>query len=235
MFQKEVIFLEGNNERRRISEERIKKLLPLYYSGKYESTIEFLREHNISNSVFYPYLRRHNLKSLQSSTRKHMVDDSFFKNIDSEIKAYWLGFIQCDGYINHNELELGLCAKDRSHIEKFLKHVNSNYPISNRVVAGKYDSCRVLIRSCAFVEPLLALGVEKFRSLTMKVLMPASNKLFKHYLRGILDANGSISLIEGVTTIRFNMCLSSGSINFMQQLLHEIEEFTGEYGGATNH
>lgn len=46
------------------------------------------------------------------------VDESIFENIDTEEKAYWLGFIYADGYVNNRQIELTLKESDYEHIKK---------------------------------------------------------------------------------------------------------------------
>lgn len=43
---------------------------------------------------------------------------TYFENIDTEEKAYWLGFLYADGYVNANEdkIELCLAEKDFHHL-----------------------------------------------------------------------------------------------------------------------
>jgi hypothetical protein len=52
--------------------------------------------------------------------QKHNYNSSIFELIDSEEKAYWLGFLFADGYISKNKqtLEVGLSEIDKSHLEK---------------------------------------------------------------------------------------------------------------------
>ena len=40
--------------------------------------------------------------------RKYQVNEFFFDEIDSEEKAYWLGFIYADGYVNTNGNKFGI-------------------------------------------------------------------------------------------------------------------------------
>ena len=50
---------------------------------------------------------------------------NIFNKIDSEEKAYWLGFIVADGYLNINKhmLRIKLGNRDRSHLIKFIKFI----------------------------------------------------------------------------------------------------------------
>jgi len=54
---------------------------------------------------------------------KHIFNHNFFETIDTEEKAYWLGFIAADGGLASNiyRLTIGLNQKDQNHLEKLLK------------------------------------------------------------------------------------------------------------------
>ena len=49
-----------------------------------------------------------------------------FETINSEEKAYWLGFLYADGYVgsNTNHIELALQIDDAQHIQKFAEFIN---------------------------------------------------------------------------------------------------------------
>ncbi len=51
-----------------------------------------------------------------------------FDNIDSAEKAYWLGFIIADGYLNDdkNMLRIKLGDKDKIHLEKFINFLGGD-------------------------------------------------------------------------------------------------------------
>lgn len=70
------------------------------------------------------YIKKENIEIITNSTRKYIVDDVFEK-IDTEEKAYWLGFLFADGYVgtNDNSVGLGLAIKDIEHVKKFKKFI----------------------------------------------------------------------------------------------------------------
>jgi hypothetical protein len=56
----------------------------------------------------------------------------FFNVIDTEEKAYWLGFLAADGCIrknkkNSHQLVLKLSVRDMGHVVKFKKSLKSNH------------------------------------------------------------------------------------------------------------
>ncbi len=63
----------------------------------------------------------------------------FFENIDTEEKAYWLGFMYTDGYVTtNNRWGVWLSTKDEEHIRKFLKAFNCNVNIKRRQRKEKF-------------------------------------------------------------------------------------------------
>ncbi len=75
-------------------------------------------------------------------------DNTVFDCIDTEEKAYWLGFIFADGYISSDSLkgksryllEISLKASDKNHLDKFnkfMKHENANKVTIEDAKCGK--------------------------------------------------------------------------------------------------
>lgn len=60
------------------------------------------------------------------------MDKRFFKTIDTEEKAYWLGFLYADGSVSKDlkAVTLELNIKDIDHIRKFKRAINSTHKIT---------------------------------------------------------------------------------------------------------
>lgn len=85
------------------------------------------------------------------AVRTYAFDESFFEEINSEDKAYWLGFIAADGGIRQDGLRLTieLAVKDKEHLEKFNCSIHSQNPIKE--YQREYPSATVVINSKKFV------------------------------------------------------------------------------------
>lgn len=119
--------------------------------------------------------------------RKYSANYNYFDNIDSEDKAYWLGFITADGHVSDRELRIQLAIKDRPHIEKFLHAIESTHPIYDYE-----DSSLVVIKSRELSGSLQKYGLSNKKTYTVKPhLLP--KQLSKHYWRGIFDGDGHIT------------------------------------------
>lgn len=138
----------------------------------------------------------------------HMFDD-----IDTEEKAYWLGFLFADGSIDKNRpiLELSLKLSDQGHLQKFKNFLES----SNNIVTDSFR-CRFTCGNKHFVDRLIQLGCTPKKSFTIEY--PNIPKhLNKHFIRGFFDGDGCITRKDGY--LIWNCAsLACGSKNFMESV-----------------
>ena len=144
--------------------------------------------------TFYGVLRRAGKEA--RPIRKYSLDESFFDVIDSEEKAYWLGFISADGCVTKNSIVIEISDKDEEHLEKLLVSLKSNYNIYEREVEksdGIHRYVSVSINSKKMVNSLYKLGVSERKSLTIKPPLDKLNGLDVHYWRGVFDGDGGMT------------------------------------------
>lgn len=93
----------------------------------------------------------------------------FFKTIDTEEKAYWLGFIAADGNIRKNLLACSIELKlsDKGHLEKFAECFDGYYRVEE--LQREYPSARIQIYSKQCCLDLAQYGVTPTKSLTLKI------------------------------------------------------------------
>ena len=119
--------------------------------------------------------------------------NDFFKQIDTEEKAYWLGFIAADGNVNQ---ELTTCTidlqrADRAHVEKFAKCFDNYYKVVDHEREHPSSYIHVYSKQCCL--DLMQYGIVPNKSLILDVkteLIP--DHLIRHYIRGYFDGDGSI-------------------------------------------
>lgn len=116
---------------------------------------------------------------------------NIFEKIDTEEKAYWLGFLYADGSVGskENKIELGLAEKDLKQIEKFKKFLNIDNKISYREASKSY---RISFRSDKCKQDLINLGCVPKKSLvlTFPTEKQVPNVLLRHFIRGYFDGDG---------------------------------------------
>lgn len=156
----------------------------------------------------------YNWKALDDG--KKAVDDFYFHDINTAEKAYWLGFFAADGYNNSNTHTIEFCLQDQDKyaVENFAKAIKSQYKISKKIVAFKYVSWRISIKSLQMSQDLesLGFGCQKTYNKTWPEL---KEEMYPHLVRGLVDGDGCIPT---TATGRIGtMEISAGSEQFVQQ------------------
>lgn len=120
---------------------------------------------------------------------------NIFNKIDNEEKAYWLGFIVADGYLNINKhmLRIKLGNRDRSHLIKFIKFVGGNEEMLKSEIHSETgnENFYVSLYSKEVMNDLLSLGVEQAKSGKEKVCN-IDKKYYRDFIRGLWDGDGFI-------------------------------------------
>jgi len=142
-----------------------------------------------------------------------------FETIDTEEKAYWLGFLYADGSVGStdNRIELGLAEKDLMHIEKFRDFIGIPNKISYRSNTKSYRYC---FKSIPCKADLINKGCIPQKSLKLK--FPTEEQvpsdLIKHFIRGYFDGDGWFTNTEDCFQVGI-----IGTEDFIKGFLDSIE------------
>jgi intein/homing endonuclease len=125
------------------------------------------------------------------------LNENIFEYIDTEEKAYWLGFIYADGYIGlkTNDFELSLQEKDFKHLTNFKNFIKLETNLAYRI---KTKSYRLSFRNKIFKKNMINLGVVPNKSLILEFPKEKQvpNKFLYSFIRGYFDGDGSIHKIK---------------------------------------
>lgn len=181
--------------------ENLKNTLEICYN-EYISSNKSIRElsenYNINRQLLSGYLIANNInitnRRNRYSYKKSNINEKIFDIIDTEEKAYWLGFLYADGYIqeiNNYRLELTLSEKDKDHLEDFKQFLESKFEIKYRKNQKAY---RFSVRSSHLCKSLINKGCipKKSLILTFPNEDQVSNNYIHHFIRGYFDGDGSI-------------------------------------------
>ena len=184
----------------KIEDDKKEEIIKRYTSGLSIDKLQEIYPQYGRNRIYRMLKENCVMRNDSEKSRKYSYNKDFFKVIDTEEKAYWLGFIYADGYIvngikgkNNDSLGITLSNKDKEHIEKFKKSIDSNHPI--RLYKTKYgsSSARIIIQDEELVADLIKLGVLRNKSLILK--FPTTDmvdeSLIYHFIRGYFDGDGS--------------------------------------------
>lgn len=126
-------------------------------------------------------------------TNCYKTNHTYFSKIDSEEKAYWLGFIVADGNIYENRLQVEVHNQDGAHLEKLAAALR--YPARKRKTR---EATSLSPRSDQIVSDLQVYGVTKRKSYTMEPVAPPGYELA--FWRGVFDGDGYLSKQDGAKT-----------------------------------
>lgn len=132
-----------------------------------------------------------------------------FSKIDTEEKAYWLGFLYADGNVSStcNSIELSLHQQDFETLEKFKKFIkgDNKYHFCKKWKVIRYAFCSKKVK-----EDLINLGCVPKKSLILKfpTEKQVPNHLIHHFIRGYFDGDGCISKATRDKNLTFKSAVS---------------------------
>lgn len=174
---------------RKVTKEQTNEIIRLYRGGERIASIS--RMFPLSETGVFNLLKREGVYK-QRSNRKYSVNESFFKKIDTEAKAYWLGFISADGHVGKYIVSIQLGIKDKEHLKKFRLSINSTHPVIERNGQCNTPVARISIGSKKLVTFLRKLGLDSNKTFNIKPCSSVPDNLVRHYWRGLVDGDGWI-------------------------------------------
>lgn len=210
-------------------------ILSLYYSGK--KVTDICNELECNKSMIYRKFnewdiqRRDRIKPIERHNALYHVDAHYFDSIDCEHKAYWLGFMISDGFVNKKEISFCLKKDDIKAIEKFRDDLKSNHPIK----FNKDGNPFITIVCKGLCDSLYSYGLHNRKSWDFdinNVVNRIPKEYEHHFIRGLFDGDGSIRYYDysylkntqfhfGYTGLK-NVCeYIKDKLNIQRELIHE--------------
>jgi hypothetical protein len=173
------------------NEQQAQEIIDLYQSGKTQKEIGIIyrcHQKSISNILIRKKIKTRIGKKITYTD----INTSFFKEINSEESAYFLGLLYADGCVQMSNgaytVSLKLKSDDQIIIEKFRDIMSPSSPI--KISYGKYSYFR--INQKEICDQLGALGCAPNKSLILEFPTKVPANLIKHFLRGYSDGDGCI-------------------------------------------
>lgn len=148
------------------------------------------------------------------------IDDKYFDIIDSEEKAYLLGWIASDGYVKESGFSISINKKDRRCLLKLASLLSNQLTISE--TPSKPDMIQLTINSQAIANNIIKLLKIGFGKKSNKVRFPEleNDNLNWAFLRGYFDGDGTIR--KPSFKDRSPEC---GIASDSHAMLHDIKDF----------
>lgn len=154
------------------------------------------------------FIKKHNLEA--TTFKDYYFDRNYFSKIDTRDKAYFLGWIFTDGYLNPAKSEgygsITLNITDLEVLESFKKYTKSESPIHERDLTTykkKYSFKKNLKKSYSFSltnpktwNDCLKLGLTPRKTFTVKFPSKLPTKYYGDFLRGVFEGDGTVVYID---------------------------------------
>lgn len=182
----------------KLTNEDKQKIINSYYLYKDLKFKELAELCGVSDRAYARVLKENNIDT--HIKNRYTLNQNYFETIDTEHKAYWLGFIYADGYVgdeNYNNIVIGLSDKDFLHLEKFKNDIEYTGDIRLSEIKQGFETennaCVINFSNKKMASDLRALKLYPNKSTTMTEFPDIPEDLIKHFIRGYFDGDGSIT------------------------------------------
>lgn len=185
------------------------KIVEMYQQGM--SAPEIANQFGVAHTLILRYLEKNGIdrRSAEECHRIYPIHEDFFDVIDTQEKAYFLGFLYADGNNSKeaNYVRIDLARKDRDILEKLvsliyleepLYHIKDyerekEYKDQTKTIYGSYFN----INSKHICHKLEELGCPQRKSLIIHFPKWLTDpELQRHFIRGYYDGDGGVSLTD---------------------------------------
>lgn len=128
------------------------------------------------------------------------VNENIFDIIDTDEKAYWLGFLYSDGCVSGGALSFGLAEQDKDMVYRFRNFMGSNHAITINIIKYiKKNGKNVISHSIEICNKHITKTVAQYGLIpnkTQKGTFPKTipDQFMGSYFRGLNDGDGGFYL-----------------------------------------
>ena len=201
------------------------------------SSVNLGKKYNMCDRTIIKILREHNVEIRKAGRESLVSNKDFFENIDTEEKAYFLGFIVADGsigiYKNIKTFQIMLQSQDKYileklrtllgyNIEKYDEKKDSIIVTQGNLKYSKSKDEYALSISCSKIyDDLYSHGIYPRKTFNTSIPSGIPDNLFRHFVRGLFDGDGCITNNTGYNTKRI---VFYGQNSLLEPLQNKLKE-----------
>lgn len=136
---------------------------------------------------------------LNNPNSKYKIDENFMAEINTEFKAWLLGWICSDGSIKKGSIQISINNKDIDVLNLIRGEIDINIPITY----VKNNMATLTINSKKWVKDILKhlnLETGSHKCYNLKEIT-IEDELFRHFVRGVIEGDGHINIDNPKVTI----------------------------------
>lgn len=206
------------NHCRGINKELREEIIRRYQN--FESVFKISREMGLYPQKVKSVLKDANIENISYSKRaNNNLLENYFETIDSEEKAYWLGWLITDGCISRNSISFSLQKRDL----EILKSFEMDIGLSNKIKPFNTNYYRLSFCCKKMVVDLAKYGIVENKTFTVD-LPKLDRKFYPALLRGCFEGDGSITICttRGKTECEFSFTGNKQCVVSFNNLVSEL-------------
>ena len=191
---------------------------------------EVRKKYNIPRGTWDYWIRKKLGK--KADLRRHPANDNFFDSIDTEIKAYLLGYLYADGYLaSDGRMGIRLQEDDVEILELIQKYIcpRSTIESSNNQNFKRKPQHSIRWKSKRMYARLQELGFHIDKTHTdSDIFKYIPEDMKKHFLRGYTDGDGSIQAyrLDNGTYRKIGIVWCNGSKEILEDIMRWLPKYS---------
>lgn len=177
-----------------VTAQQTEQILALYKTN--QRIGEIARQVGLDRHAITQELRRFNVgyDPKQSRRRKFFYDQRYFEVIDNEEKAYFYGFLACDGSLkfengNYAAVQMELNSQDREILKRFSSALGPTAP--KVIERPSFNKSKIIFHSAQWCKDLIDKGFSHDKTFSLSdITKYVPKSLHRHFLRGVIDGDG---------------------------------------------
>jgi len=193
------------------------------YAIEYRRYLKVLRENNDKIICIFCSRKLKFSNRNNPNTKYKTIDDNFFKSIDTEEKAYLLGWVASDGHIGKRGFKISIGQKDIKILKQLKNIICPQVPI-RKFTSDKSQMCSFEINSQEIsIDLCRILSIKPGKKSNVINFPNIDEKFIWHFIRGYFDGDGSLNDPDKSSYPFVKGNIRSNS----DMMLHGIKNFTG--------
>lgn len=196
-----------------------KELLEYLYVNHKLSIDKIMTITTKSRNTIYKYLHEYDIP-IRNQHKKYVkfaeLDENFFNIIDTQEKAYILGFILGDGIVSHNKgISISLAEKDIQILEDIADAMGARKYLyhTRKVVSTEQNKIHLPLQRMNLTKDIVKQGVPYSPKSSIEPFIELQNKNLQwHFIRGMFDADGCIRVYQRGKYKKYKFCITSSKM-----------------------
>lgn len=204
------------------TEEQVAYIIDKYLNENY--TLKQLgREFSCSFGTIRNLLNKHRIKS-RGNKQGYPRNEFYFNKINTQEKAYWLGFLYADGCVHSANNEISINITDLEHVQKFQQAIGAINHRITEIKDERFKNAKTLyqfsIKDKQLHKDLIKWGCIPQKSLLLEKIPNIPRDYVSDFIRGYFDGDGSLHYLQGTNNFRISFL---GTQPFLKDIQKELQ------------